>query len=450
PMSVKDLLEKIQIENPCTADWDSMSGNDQVRFCEHCSLSVQDLSQMTAKRAMRLVVESRGRLCVRYHRPVIVPATLHRIGRRASQIAASAFTAALTVSSAVASQPTQSDSSGRHQTQLSEIAQSSLLETKSAYFGSISGAILDTAGAVVPGATITLGNESSNYLLGTTSDSEGRYTFEQLDPGVYRLTIERSGFSRGEIPQILLAENGLQHIDHTLQVAEINAEVEIGGNDTERGQFVTMGLMSMVSAAEPLVQAAQDDDLAAVEAALLNADVNLRDRNLGTTALEHAVRNGNREMVQVLLDAGADVNARNNSRETVIMMLGEEATSDIVWDLINAGAKVNLADEDGDTALMEAAAFHNLSVLRTLLEAGAKVDHRNKEGKTALMIAAGNGHLANVRSLIRAGADMNARDKEGKTVLDCAIENNQERVIKLLQSYGAVEGDVELGGGGNS
>ncbi len=133
------------------------------------------------------------------------------------------------------------------------------------------------------------------------------------------------------------------------------------------------------------------------------------------------------------------------------MMLGEEGTSEIVWDLINAGAKIDLVDEDGDTALMEAALVHNLSVLNTLLEAGAKVDHRNQAGQTALMNAATSGHLANVRALIRAGADMNARDEAGKTVLDYAIENNQEKVIKLLQSYGAVEGDVELETkGGNS
>ena len=36
-------------------DWDSMSGNDQVRHCEHCNLQVNNLSSMTRQQAMRLI-----------------------------------------------------------------------------------------------------------------------------------------------------------------------------------------------------------------------------------------------------------------------------------------------------------------------------------------------------------------------------------------------------------
>ena len=144
----------------------------------------------------------------------------------------------------------------------------------------------------------------------------------------------------------------------------------------------------MISAAEPLIRAALDDDLQELEAVLTRENVNLRDKNTHTTALEHAVLNGNREMVQVLLSAGADVNSRNDSKQTVLMLLSEESTADIVWDLINAGAGVNLTDEEGDTALIEVASVKNLPALTALIHAGAKVDTKNKEGKTALMFAA--------------------------------------------------------------
>src|SRR5882724_7806253 len=98
-MSSKNRLDQIQVASPCTADWESMVGNDQVRFCEHCTLSVHDLSAMTRQKAMRLVGNSRGRLCVRFEhgpdgRPITKePTKLHRISRRASRIAAGAFTA---------------------------------------------------------------------------------------------------------------------------------------------------------------------------------------------------------------------------------------------------------------------------------------------------------------------------------------------------------------------
>ena len=85
-----------------------MIGNDQVRFCEHCQLHVNDLSAMTRHEAMRLVARSQGRLCVRYVQLpgggvlTRAPERLYRIGRRVSRLAAGAFTATLTLSTAVA------------------------------------------------------------------------------------------------------------------------------------------------------------------------------------------------------------------------------------------------------------------------------------------------------------------------------------------------------------
>jgi len=110
-------LDRITIPEPCNADWDSMVGNDQVRFCEHCNLHVKDLSAMTRQAAMRLVSRSQGRLCVRFiQRPdgsvlsKSAPEKLHRIGRRASRIAAGAFTASLSLSTAAAQTGSESSS----------------------------------------------------------------------------------------------------------------------------------------------------------------------------------------------------------------------------------------------------------------------------------------------------------------------------------------------------
>src|SRR5712691_2325172 len=109
-------LDRITIPTPCNADWDSMTGNDQVRFCEHCNLHVNNLSNMTRLDAMRLVARSKGRLCVRYIQRIDggvltkgVPEKLHRISRRVSRIAAGAFTATLSLTTAAAqTRPTSS------------------------------------------------------------------------------------------------------------------------------------------------------------------------------------------------------------------------------------------------------------------------------------------------------------------------------------------------------
>jgi hypothetical protein len=82
------------IPAPCEADWESMIGNERVRFCEHCNLHVTNLSTLTRQEAMRLVSRSEGRLCVRFVKRVDgsvvtkqLPQKLHQIGRRVSRIA---------------------------------------------------------------------------------------------------------------------------------------------------------------------------------------------------------------------------------------------------------------------------------------------------------------------------------------------------------------------------
>ena len=52
-MSNKDFPKQINITSPCSADWDSMIGNDQIRFCQHCQLSVNNLDSMSKKRVRR-------------------------------------------------------------------------------------------------------------------------------------------------------------------------------------------------------------------------------------------------------------------------------------------------------------------------------------------------------------------------------------------------------------
>src|SRR6476660_5335876 len=106
-MSDNDFTRQFEITSPCTENWDAMIGNDRVRFCSHCQLSVHDLSQLNRKQIRRLVLKSKGRLCVRYSslspQPAVIPVrVLYKIGRRTSMIAASAFSATLGLSSAMA------------------------------------------------------------------------------------------------------------------------------------------------------------------------------------------------------------------------------------------------------------------------------------------------------------------------------------------------------------
>jgi hypothetical protein len=61
-------LDVIQVEAPCTVDWESMHGDDRVRFCSYCQRHVHNLSAVTEDEAARLICDQADRLCVRFSR----------------------------------------------------------------------------------------------------------------------------------------------------------------------------------------------------------------------------------------------------------------------------------------------------------------------------------------------------------------------------------------------
>ena len=433
----KFLLQQIQVKNPCRVSWDSMVGNDYVRFCEHCHLSVHNLSQLNRKEIRHLIDKSEGRLCVQYiRRPDGSLVTnnslekLPRIGRRVTRVAAGAFTATLSVTGA-AQQPSICNGSSCTQANIEQT------NTHWRSGSSIAGAVTDKNGARIPGATVSISNPQTGLALYTSADWQGEYRFESLQPGSYDIRIEAAGFAPVEIKQVYVSPDNEPRLNQILQVAQIEEQVDV---ESEKAvSYGYGGAVAVVAPSDPFVRAAQQDDIEAMLSLLSGRDVNVRDKQSGTTALEHAAQNANREMVQLLLTAGANVNAKNSDGETVLMMLDSDATSDLIWDLLNAGAKVNIQDNAGNTPLMNAANGDNQELVKTLLEAGADVNARNKEGQTALMKAAAEGKVNNLRMLILAGSEINALDTKGQSALFYSTDNSHTAAVRLLRAHGAIE-----------
>ncbi len=433
PRNTTDLLDSINISSPCSADWDSMIGNREARFCQHCSKRVNNLSEITRKQALELVARSGGQLCLRIvRRPdgrvhLASPRNqLYQIKRRASRLAAGAFTAALSLcSSAVA----QTHSPGNQPTltnvEITDLHNSARPSTSGGGSATLAGTITDPNGAVIAGATIRLVNEKTGQEQAMLTDSEGQYQFQNLEAGIYSLKSERLGFMKNERNGLELQEGQGQNVDVSI---DVNMEI------------VTVGMVAISAPFDPLVAAAAENDLAKVkELITTGVDANRRDENTQTTALDEAVKNGNRKIVRALLDAGAEVNARSDYGRTALMWLDEDATEELVWDLIAAGAKINLKDKEGDTALILAASWSQPEVLRALLNAGARVNAKNKEGETALMKAASVGDLESVNLLINSGAEINRKNNSGETALTLAEDNKHVEVVGQLEAYSAVK-----------
>ncbi len=61
-------LDRIKIASPCPADWNEMYGDERKRFCAECKLNVYNLSDMTRREAENFLINSEGRVCVKFYR----------------------------------------------------------------------------------------------------------------------------------------------------------------------------------------------------------------------------------------------------------------------------------------------------------------------------------------------------------------------------------------------
>ncbi|HXT63901.1 MAG TPA: ankyrin repeat domain-containing protein [Pyrinomonadaceae bacterium] len=436
-------FDRMIIPAPCDADWDSMIGNDRVRFCEHCNLHVTNVSALTRQEAVRLVAKSEGRLCLRFVKrsdgSVItrqLPQKVHQISRRVSRLAAGAFTATLSLTSAAA-QTTNS------QPRVTAVSAATVSPVDAG--STVSGVISDPQGAVVPGATVTLTSNDGSSFTFTTGD-DGMYKFALLPAGAYVLRVDVSGFPTSTVEDIHLIGASDRALNIELKLPELIEEVTITA-DREVRVFSGGGAVAFVEPQNPLVKAAFHDDLDAVrQLAFAALDINARDNATHQTALEQAVENGNMEIVRVLLLAGASPASQEKSGRTALMYLRNSATSALVRELISAGAKVNDRDESGGTPLMFAASNGTYEVVKELLDGGAKIDFQDADGKTALMFAAANDDPEVTKLLIDAGSYVNAKDHDGKTALMVAVEEGDPGTVKLLISHNADVNAVDKGG----
>lgn len=158
----------------------------------------------------------------------------------------------------------------------------------------------------------------------------------------------------------------------------------------------------------------------------------------GTTPLMEACRFGRAKCARQLVLAGADVNAKDKEKRTVLMYASDGAASSKVVELLIAnGAKADERDAHGCTALMRAASRGNIAVVRALLQARAKVNVVSENDETPLTFAIVWHHFEVVKALIEAGADYNRSDETGWTPLQYALHEKQSEIANLLQDAGA-------------
>jgi ankyrin repeat protein len=172
-----------------------------------------------------------------------------------------------------------------------------------------------------------------------------------------------------------------------------------------------------------------------------------------------------------LIDAGVDLNAKDNSGWTALKHASLIGHDDVVRALIEAGADLDLADREGWTPLISAASRAAWSTMDLLMDAGADVNRQADGGTTALrevvarrlmrhtivFLSRMSGRdldpdqaegydmaLVYAEKLLEAGADPDViydEDESNKKLVDEANEQGDEELSELLQRFGAELGD---------
>lgn len=187
-----------------------------------------------------------------------------------------------------------------------------------------------------------------------------------------------------------------------------------------------------------LHHAVRAGDLDLVESVIQSgASVDCRDEN-GLTPLHYAAKRGLVKCVAVLAKHGADIRINDNDGFSPLLwavVAGQEDATDM---LLSMGADANSSSADGRSALAWAASLGRVSTAQILLDRGASVhDARNTQQTSPLEEAAASGSLPIVKLLICSGADANYRDRDGWSAIHWAAEEGHKEIVRLLLEHGA-------------
>lgn len=235
------------------------------------------------------------------------------------------------------------------------------------------------------------------------------------------------------------------------------------------------GMMPSSSLSQQAFKAMEQGDDALVVDLLDRSTQHPIQDGIGRTLLYFAAQTGNIVMINVLLDGGYDVNARDVNNDTALHAAAQEGhleaakalilcgadaiedcegvlpihcaansgNTDLIELCLNHGMSVNSADDFGGTPLHYAAHNGHVKAVIFLLAHGAYINvltscnGGNCEPGSPLHVAVYNHRAAVMQVLLDAGASVNLKNGNNETALDFAITNRDQWVVEMLLGYGA-------------
>lgn len=178
---------------------------------------------------------------------------------------------------------------------------------------------------------------------------------------------------------------------------------------------------------------------------MLEAGASVEERHRGTaeSALHLAAREGSESMIDLLMEAGADLRAKDGQGRGVLHAAVERDGKNAAR-LIALGARVDKPDDSGMTPLMLASWRGCRKGVEELLKAGASLRARCHRGRGALHYATFGWDPEPLRMLLEAGADPLEKDKEGISALERARREGLEEGVEMIRAHLARKEAQEL------
>jgi ankyrin repeat protein len=225
--------------------------------------------------------------------------------------------------------------------------------------------------------------------------------------------------------------------------------VEIG-NTAVSSYVIGLGNLDLDSrdtkGRRPLCAAAEEGASVIVQMLLdKGANVNARSGQYGNyNALDAASSGGHKEIVALLLDRGADINAQGGHYGNALQTASYRGHKETAALLLDRGADVNAQGGRYSNALQAASAGGHKEIAALLLDKGADINAQGGFYDNTLYAASAGGHKEIVALLLDKGADVNAHGGYYGNALQAASYGGYREIVALLLDRGA---DVNAQGG---
>lgn len=158
---------------------------------------------------------------------------------------------------------------------------------------------------------------------------------------------------------------------------------------------------------------------------------------INTSVLSAAGEMKNWQVVNFLMEHGADINSQGGTGETILHFACAHGRADLVATLIDKGAELNVLSHHGLSPLHLSLYYKHGDIAKLLIDRGADCHLKNFENGTPLHYATAFGNLEIVKTLLDNGSDIDVQTFDGNTPLLTAAEYGFAEMVKLLMSKGA-------------